>query len=165
MPNQEEHSLRPARKEDLPFLERMLFEAFFWQAQAPRPVFEDFRLHPEFVKLLAGWGRTGDTAFIAELEGIPAGAAWYRLWTDDTHSYGYVDAATPEIAIGVQAQYRGQGIGRALLQALLAEARRQGLHQVSLSVDPRNIARKLYESEGFVKIGELGTSWTMVRIL
>lgn len=157
--------LHPATLKDMPFLECMLFEAFFWQPGSSRPDFEEFRQHPEFVKLLAGWGRPGDTGYIAEVNKEPVGAAWYRFWTDVNHSYGYIDAATPEIAIGVEPLYRGQGIGRKLLQALLVEAHRQGMRQVSLSVDPRNIARRLYESEGFVKVGELGTSWTMLHDL
>ena len=165
MPDPGKITLRPTLEPDLAFLERMLFEAFFWQPSTPRPAFDDFRQHPEFVKLLAGWGRPGDTGFIAEVKGVPTGAAWYRFWTEARHSYGYVDSATPEIAIGVDHLYRGQGIGRALLQALLAEASRQGLRQVSLSVDPHNVARQLYESEGFIKVGELGTSWTMLRPL
>jgi ribosomal protein S18 acetylase RimI-like enzyme len=156
--------IRLARIDDLPFLRQMLFEAFFWRADRPRPEYSDFaNTNPEFMKLLADWGRPGDTGVIAEAGGQPAGAAWYRRWTDDLHSYGYVNAGTPELGIGVRSDYRGQGIGRALLRALLAEATRQGVSYLSLSVEVDNYARRLYESEGFVKIGQVGGAWTMVR--
>ena len=154
--------IRAARSADLPFLERMLFEAFFWNPAAVRPAFETFRGDPEFAKLLAGWGRSGDCAVIAEDGGTPAGAAWYRLWTPELHSYGFVDAGTPELAIGVAASHRSKRVGRLLLDALVAEARRAGHPALSLSVSPENFARRLYEAAGFAKVGESGTSWTMV---
>jgi ribosomal protein S18 acetylase RimI-like enzyme len=152
--------LRPATDDDLPFLERMLLEAFFWDARAPRPPLDEARAIPDFAKLLAGWGRRGDRAIIAERE-APIAAAWYRLWTPDDCSYGFVDTATPELAIAVAPGDRARGLGRALLRALIADARAQGHPGLSLSVAPANVARRLYESEGFTRIGEVGTSWTL----
>jgi GNAT superfamily N-acetyltransferase len=154
--------IRAAVVADLPFLERMLFEAFFWDPRAVRPPFVELRREPEFVKLLGGWGRRGDRALIADDGGAPIGAAWYRLWTPELHSYGFVDAATPELAIGVAPEHRSKRAGRRLLDALIAEARREGHPALSLSVSPDNFARRLYESAGFAKVGVSGTSWTMV---
>ena len=37
-----------------------------------------------------------------------------------------------------------------------------GYPALSLSVAPANAARRLYESEGFRKVGEAGTSWTLL---
>jgi GNAT superfamily N-acetyltransferase len=147
---------------DLPVIEAMLFEAFFWSLTYERPAFEEFRQHPEFQKLVANWGRPGDQAVIADWQGRPVGAAWYRFWSQACHSYGFVNDETPEVGIGVQTDYRGRGIGRALLHHLITEARRSGVVALSLSVDPKNVARQLYESEGFVKVGESGTSWTLI---
>ena len=141
--------IRRAGAEHLPFLERMLFEAFFWDPRAVRPPFAEFRREPEFVKLLAGWGRSGDFAVVAEEAGEPVGAAWHRLWT-------------PELAIGVAPEHRAKRVGALLLDALIAEARRAGHPALSLSVSPENFARRLYEAAGFAKVGESGTSWTMV---
>ena len=56
--------------------------------------------------------------------------------------------------MGVIREYRGQGIGRALLQATLAAARAGGLRRIELTVRVDNDpARRLYESFGFVTEG------------
>jgi ribosomal protein S18 acetylase RimI-like enzyme len=154
--------VRAACAEDLPFLEEMLFEAFFWDPAAARPPFAAFREGPECQKLLASWGRPGDRALVAEEQHARLGAAWFRLWTPELHSYGFVDADTPELGIAVAAAHRSKGVGRALLQALVRRARADGFETLSLSVSPLNRARALYESEGFRKVGESGTSWTLL---
>ncbi|GHC66046.1 N-acetyltransferase [Streptomyces flavofungini] len=53
-------------------------------------------------------------------------------------------------------EVRGKGVGRGLLQAVVAEARRQGARRITLRVLGHNTpARTLYESEGFVTEGVL----------
>jgi ribosomal protein S18 acetylase RimI-like enzyme len=59
----------------------------------------------------------------------------------------------PELSIGVAAEARGRGVGSALLDALLTLARERGYRAVSLSVDRRNPARRLYERKGFRDAG------------
>jgi len=156
--------LSPASLGDLEFLQRMLYEAFFWRPDRPRPGYAGFsQTNLEFQKLLGDWGRPGDAGHIAIMNDQPVGAAWYRLWTEGVHSYGYIDPETPEIGIGVRPENRRQGIGRKLLRALLGTAASQGFAQISLSVEPENPALGLYSSEGFVKVGRVDGSWTMVR--
>jgi GNAT superfamily N-acetyltransferase len=157
--------LRSGSTTDLDFLKEMLFEAFFWDTSAKRPLFSSFDDTPEFSKLLVGWGRQGDRAKVAEESGTRIGAAWFRLWTPELHSYGFVDAATPEIAMAVRRDYRSKGLGRRLLNALVEMARADGVPALSLSVSPLNFARQLYESAGFRKVGESGTSWTLLLSL
>ena len=157
--------IRLGDQSDLTFLEEMAFEAFFWDAAASRPRLAAFREEPELTKLLAGWGRVGDRSVVAEDEGTRLGAAWFRLWTPDLHSYGFVDAGIPELGVAVRPAYRSRGIGRALLEALIEVARADGFAGLSLSVDPADSARHLYESLGFRKVGESGTSWTLLLSL
>jgi [ribosomal protein S18]-alanine N-acetyltransferase len=156
-------SIREATASDLPILEQMLYEAFFWSGGAGHPSLDEMRARPEFSELLAAWGRSGDLALIADVGSIAAGAAWFRLWTAESHSYGYVDHETPELGLAVARSFRGQGIGRLLLRSLIEHATQRGFTALSLSVAPDNTARQLYESEGFQKIGEVGTSWTLRR--
>src|SRR4249919_1403554 len=113
---------RPGCTTDLDFLKEMLFEAFFWDTSSKRPLFASFRDTPEFSKLLVGWKRRGDRAIIAQERAARIGAAWFRLWTPELHSYGFVDAATPEVAMAVRQEYRSKGFGRRLLNALVETA-------------------------------------------
>jgi ribosomal-protein-alanine N-acetyltransferase len=157
--------LRPGSSADVGFLEEMLYEAFFWDAQLNRPPLAGFRDHPEFSKLLASWGRPGDRAIVTEEGESRIGAAWYRLWTPERHSYGFVDAGTPEMGMAVRQPWRSKGIGRQLLNALVQRARNEGFAGLSLSVSPQNYALRLYQSAGFRKVGESGTSWTLLLSL
>jgi len=143
----------------------MLFEAFFLDTSIVRPLFASFRDESEFSKLLVGWKRRGDRAIIAEESGTRIGAAWFRLWTPELHSYGFVDVGTPELAMALRHDYRSKGHGRRLLDALVETARADGFPALSLSVSPLNFARQLYESVGFRKVGESGTSWTLLLSL
>jgi ribosomal protein S18 acetylase RimI-like enzyme len=59
--------------------------------------------------------------------------------------------------IFVSAQARGQGVGTALLRAVMTEAKARGMARVRLDViDSNPRARALYEREGFVAIAEEG---------
>lgn len=155
--------IRLATQADVPFLREMLYEAVCWRPHQPRPPLDEILAEPELAKLLNGWGRKGDIAVVAEWEdGTPVGAAWYRFWTAENHSYGFVDADTPELGIAVRQEMRQRGIGTALLTALLEQARRSPRAQISLSVEPENYSRRLYEKLGFKRVGTSETSWTML---
>lgn len=58
--------------------------------------------------------------------------------------------------LAVAGEARGRGVGRALVRAAAEEARRRGARRLTLRVLGHNtLARKLYESEGFVVEGVL----------
>ena len=99
---------------------------------------------------------------IALNEQEPLGAAWVRLLPESDPGYGFVDAATPELSMGVVRGWRGRGIGSRLLDALVTAAREQGLASISLSVEPDNYARRLYERVGFRQVDEVSGSLTML---
>jgi ribosomal protein S18 acetylase RimI-like enzyme len=151
--------IRPLTGHDLPFLRRMLDAAAFWRSslawRLARPA-----LRLLFRRYLAlyheGWGREGDLGFVAEVDGVPVGAVWYRLFTEASHGDGYIDDQTPELAIAVVEEHRGQGIGRALLEAIAVEARRHGVASIGLSVNHDNPAKRLYASVGYREL-EPGT--------
>src|SRR4051794_3235594 len=94
-------TIREGTTLDLPLLELMLYEAFFWSSELERPTLVEMRARPEFYTLLAAWGRIGDLALLADVGGAGAGAAWFRLWTPAVHSYGFVDQQTPELGLAV----------------------------------------------------------------
>jgi GNAT superfamily N-acetyltransferase len=137
----------------------MLHHAYFWRernpGEEPGPV-------SRYVK---GWGRPGDTALIALDDGFPVGAAWYRLFRRDHPGYGFVDEATPELAVAVVPSRRGRGIGEALLEALVERARSDGHRALSLSVPSEDSSLvTFYEKHGFARVREDGgDSITMQR--
>jgi GNAT superfamily N-acetyltransferase len=95
--------------------------------------------------------------------GKPFGAAWLRRWSGEESGYGFVDAATPELAISLLPAHRGRGVGTLLLDRLLSAAAQRHA-AVSLSVSVSNPARRSYERAGFVPLGQAeGGSITMVR--
>ncbi len=155
--------IRPGRTSDRSLLEAMLIEAACWRSAERRPPSAEMLARPELAIWLADWGgREGDTAVVAEgRSGVPLGAAWFRFWSVDRHSYGFVSPDVPELAIGVYALARGRGVGRNLLKALLAAAAVQGIARVSLSVEVDNPALRLYRRVGFQTVGRSGNAWTM----
>ena len=154
-------TIRPGTANDLAFMRWMMVEAYHWNHAGPLPDVDEYLNNHTPNNRMDTW-RTGtnDRCTIAQVNSDPVGAAWYRFATDQSHSYGYVNAQTPELGIGIRREYRGQGIGRRLMQSLIETARTNHHPAISLSVAPANHARQLYESLGFTRVGESGTSWT-----
>jgi ribosomal protein S18 acetylase RimI-like enzyme len=57
-------------------------------------------------------------------------------------------------ALDVGPEWRNRGIGRALVEFVLAESRRRGLRRVFLEVRVDNPARRLYHRIGFRRVGK-----------
>ncbi|GAA3949413.1 N-acetyltransferase [Gordonia caeni] len=157
--------LRPARASDADFLAEMLVAASFWHPHGPRGSVAEVLGRPQLAHYVAGWPRPDDVGVIALHDRQPIGAAWLRTFPADDPGYGFVDAATPELAIGVTAEWRGQGVGDRLLGALITAAAEHGFAAVSLSVERQNPARRLYERHGFRRVGEESGSPTMLLLL
>ena len=89
------------------------------------------------------------------------GAVWCRIMDD----YGHVDDLTPSLAISLYKELRGQGLGNALMKAILNELRSRGCKQVSLAVQKANYAVKLYRSLGFETVSENTEEFIMIKKL
>lgn len=146
---------------DKPFMWDMLYEALYVPENKPRPPRSLLAL-PELAKYVEAWGQPDDLGFVAIDTATvqPIGAVWLHIFTADEPGFGYVDDETPELSIALLPTYRGQGIGTALLKQVL-NAATPYYRAVSLSVDPTNPARRLYERLGFQPAGTSGTSITM----
>lgn len=155
-------ALRPAVVSDVDFLEEMLVAAAFWRPDGARGSVAEVLDQPQLAHYVAGWPRADDVGVIAEHDGQPVGAAWLRLLPESDPGYGFVDASTPELSIGVVPAWRGQGVGGRLLEAVVAMAHAHGFASLSLSVEPDNPARRLYERAGFTQVGKVGDSLTML---
>lgn len=135
-------TIRPIRKTD-EHEWRRLWTAYltFYETTVPEEVYQT-----TFQRLLSG-GEHEYRGFLAELDGKPVGLAHYLF-----HRHCWTIADTCYLQdLYADAEIRGQGIGRALIEAVHAEATKAGSKYVYWTTAHDNeTARKLYD-----RIGEL----------
>ncbi len=118
---------------------------------------------PQVARYVMDWMREGDAGVIAEEDDVAIGAAWWRTFTSSDPGYGYVADDVPELGLAVFAAHRRKGVARALMTELVDRAQAEGVPALSLSVEQGNVAaRRLYDSAGFVKVGRVGDSDTLL---
>jgi len=89
--------------------------------------------------------KTNMPHFIALVDGKMVG------WCDISSLNRPVFAHSGSLGMGIIAEYRGQGIGKALMQATLKKAKEIGLTRVELGVREENArAIEMYKKFGFV---------------
>jgi ribosomal protein S18 acetylase RimI-like enzyme len=143
----------------------MLRDAAQWRPDAPRRSVQEVLADPALARYVRGWPRASDAGWVAEAGSgapDPIGAAWWRYFPAENPGYGFVDASIPEISIGIDARFRGRGLGRRLLDVLIHGARARGVPALSLSVERDNFAVALYESVGFQPVHEDDGALTML---
>ena len=139
-------------------LDDFLYEAIFVPEGLPAPPRsiienEDMQVYVrDFSKL------PNDRCLVAIVDGMIVGAVWTRIMDD----YGHIDNQTPSLAISLYKEYRGHGIGTALLSRMLDLLRRDGYSKVSLSVQKANYALRMYEKAGFKTVADRGEEVLMV---
>ncbi|HET8527736.1 MAG TPA: GNAT family N-acetyltransferase [Gaiellaceae bacterium] len=136
---------------DIRFLRDMLRHAYYWRL-------EEDRERPVY-RYVQNWGRPGDAGVLALDGPHPAGAAWYRLFTERQPGFGFVDERTPELTLAVVPARRGRGIGTEMLTALLDRARAEGYDAISLSAAEEQTA--YYGKFGFEPVRETPYAVTM----
>jgi GNAT superfamily N-acetyltransferase len=127
----------------------MLVEAVNWSPEWKKKSRDRVLSTPRTAHYIVGWPRDTDLGVIAEASGERIAAAWLRFLPAADPGYGFVASDVPELTIGVAVHWRGRGAGRALLRAIAGRARSVGIRQISLSVERKNFAQKLYISEGY----------------
>ena len=154
--------LRSAARTDLMLVKRTLYTALSWDPDDPIPPFDAVVDHPEMSIYHDGWMRPGDDGLIAETEGGAfAGMAYCRQFVNGEGAQGFVDAATPELALGVEPGFRAQGVGRRLIRGLHEAREAAGIKHMSLSVSARNPALRLYERLGYREVRRHGDGIVM----
>jgi len=141
-------STRLVTADDVDFL----WEMVYWAAHVDEDAGvtrADMRRDPDLVGHVVGWGRPGDIGIVGELDDVPVGAAWLRLFVPDVSDYSaYADDATPELVVAVEPGHAGRGIGSTMLTALYERADEM-YDTTVLSVRTGNPAVRLYERFGF----------------
>jgi len=130
-------------------LEDFLYHSIFLQPgeeALPREII----FEPEIYIYVKAFGKKTDCGVVAERDGKLMGAAWTRI----IPAYGHVDDETPELAISVLPEYRGQGIGTMLMTGLFELLRERGFRRTSLSVQKDNPAVRFYKRLGYEVTGE-----------
>ena len=102
-----------------------------------------------------------DKGLVTEVGGKIVGVVWVRIMND----YGHIDDETPTLAISLYKEYRGFGIGTAMMQEILALLKSHGYERVSLSVQKANYAAKMYLKVGFEIARENEEEYIMVNYL
>jgi len=98
---------------DYPVLEDFLYNAIFVPPGEKAPP-REIIYKPEIHVYIKDFGGKDDCGVVAEQDGKTIGAAWTRI----IPAYGHIDEQTPELAISVLSEYRGQGVGAKLMGRL-----------------------------------------------
>jgi GNAT superfamily N-acetyltransferase len=154
-----DYVIRPLTAADEPILWEMLYQAL--QTSEDAPAREVVRQR-EFARYAEGWGRAGDTGFVAydaEQKDELLGAVWIRLTTAERK--GNEAEATPELAFAVKPGHRRRGIGAALLTQLVKANPQHSA--ISIRAPANNPAVRLYERFGFKIVHETPGAVTMRR--
>ena len=141
--------LRAATGDDVPLLREMLYEAAF--SSGTGPGLEEALVDPTLsaTSTAGGGSTTWGSSPSTTPRAMPLGAACTAA-SRRPPGYGFLDEATPEVAIACRAPVRGQGLGHQLMEALLDRAAAEGVAQPSLSVALANpVARLVYFDCGY----------------
>ena len=154
-------TIRELQKQDYPLLDDFLYEAIFIP-EGTEPPPKTITASPELQVYVERFGESkNDWGLAAEVDGKVVGAVWVRIMND----YGHIDDNTPSLAISLYKEYRGFGIGTAMMKKMLALLKSHGYSQVSLSVQKANYAASMYLKVGFKIIRENEEEYIMVCCL
>lgn len=153
-----DYTIREIQKQEYLLLDHFLYEAIF-VPEGIEPPPKTIITSPELQVYVARFGEAKDDhGLVAEVEGKIVGAVWVRIMND----YGHIDDKTPSLAISLDKEYRGLGIGTAMMKEILVLLKTHGYRQVSLSVQKANYAAKMYQKVGFEILRENEEEYIMV---
>ncbi len=156
-----DYTIRKIKKQEYPLLDNFLYEAIFIP-EGIEPPPKTIIASPELQVYVEHFGALKDDwGLVAEVDGKVVGAVWVRIMND----YGHIDDETPSLAISLYKEYRGFGIGTAMMKEILVLLKLHEYSRVSLSVQKANYAAKLYLKVGFEIVRESEEEYSMVNCL
>jgi L-amino acid N-acyltransferase len=107
---------------------------------------------------LATWfderGAAGDPVLVAELDGRVVGYTCWACFRGGPRFPGY--DRTVEQTVHVHEDHQGEGVGRALVEALVERARTAGIHVLVAGVDAENEASiRFHRALGYVEVARM----------
>ena len=154
-------TIRKIQKQEYPLLDNFLYEAIF-VPEGIEPPPKTIITSPELQVYVERFEESKDDwGLVAEVDGKIVGAVWVRIMND----YGHIDDETPSLAISLYKEYRGFGIGTAMMKEILTLLKLHGYSRVSLSVQKANYATKMYLKIGFEIVKENEEEYIMVYYL
>ena len=152
------YKIREINAAEYHLLEDFLYEAIFIP-QGVEPPPRSIINNDELQVYIKDFGeKPDDRCLIAEADEKIVGAVWVRIMED----YGHIDDETPSFAISLYREYRGHGIGTALMVKMLELLRESGYKKASLAVQKENYAVKMYKKVGFEVVDENAEEYIMV---
>lgn len=152
------YNIRTILESEKSLLQDFLYEAVFVPEGVPAPP-KSIINQPDLQVYLSDFGKKkDDIGLIAEVDKKAVGAVWVRIMND----YGHIDNDTPSFAISLYKDYRGLGIGTALMKEMLRILKDRGYKQASLAVQKANYAVKMYQKTGFEIVSENEEEYIML---
>lgn len=156
-----DYTIQEIQKQEYSLLDNFLYEAIF-VPEGIEPPPKTIITSPELQVYVEHFGELKDDwGLVAKVDGKIVGAVWVRIMND----YGHIDDETPSLAISLYQEYRGFGIGTAMMKGILTLLKSHGYSRVSLSVQKANYAVKLYLKVGFEIVRENEEEYLMVNYL
>lgn len=151
-------TIRTLRADETELLKDFLYEAIFIP-EGVEPPDRSIIEQPELSLYYEDFGNGfADNCLVAEVDGRVVGAVWTRIMND----YGHVDDNVPSFAISLYKDYRGKGLGTAMVVRMLELLKSQGWQKASLAVQKANYAVRMYEAVGFKTVDENDEEYIMV---
>ncbi|MFR6670985.1 MAG: N-acetyltransferase family protein [Enterococcus avium] len=153
-----EYLIRKMHVSEYPLLREFLYQAIYQRDQEksiPRTIIDD----PNIAVYIQDFGKyQTDFCLCAQLGDKIVGAVWVR----NIAGFAAIDDQTPELAISLLPEYRGRGLGTALMKAMIGKMNREGYAKISLAVQKDNYALNMYLQIGFEIVDENEEEYIMV---
>lgn len=155
------YKIRQPKEDEYVLLNDFIYEAIYIPEGKEAPP-KSIINQPDIQVYISDFGKQKDDyCFIAEVDKKIVGAVWVRIMND----YGHIDNETPSFAISLYKEYRGCGIGTALMKQMLSSLKQMGYKKASLAVRKENYALKMYLKVGFKIFDENDEEFIMINYL
>lgn len=152
------YNIRKINDNEHELLDDFLYEAIFIPEGVEAPP-KSIINQPDLQVYVKDFGKEpDDICFVAEVDSNVVGAVWVRVMED----YGHIGDGIPSFAISLFKEYRGYGIGTALVKRMLVELKERGYEKTSLAVQKANYAVRMYQNVGFQIVDENDEAYIMV---